>query len=425
MAPPPRSAYLPASGSQMQQVRPQFAQQQRDPSLILPPLKTMTGTRSPPQTQKSGLEAMIKSIPVLTKLKFLEQVSHPLLNPSVTSPAFEIRGAILAVEGLNPDSIWNLTNSLAEQLEKDGKFTVRIFGGPDPYEFLRNHGSSNSMDESKPPTTVESVLAIITQWHRISKEMTDYITTRPKLIKFNTTSLERLADTHMTDRAPDSAVSPRTISKAAELSLASPMPPFLASDTSIGSAAAQPQSERTSARRTPPSPPPVSQAPLPSLANANASVMANENPSPAEAHPPIPFHSPIPIALIPHYQLTTVDSGAMALPILDAYSPHSHWQWLASLYRGCVGADVTVVVEDVHDGGSHGGSNPRSNVSGSGLGAEGMQEGVEVRLQDARAIVVRLQIGGLGDGMALAGEGWEKAKRRVGFEVEEFLRAGR
>ena len=126
----------------------------------------------------------------------------------------------------------------------------------------------------------------------------------------------------------------------------------------------------------------------------------------------------------------------MSVPILDNYSPHSHWQWLASLYRGCVSADVTVVVEDIHDsavagagahraissGGNNGnGNNPRSSVSVSGGEAQGLQEGVEVRLQDARAIVVRFGL----EGMALAGEGWEKAKRRVGFEVEEFLRTGR
>jgi HMG box factor len=361
----------------------------------------MTGTRSPPDTPKSGLEAMIKSIPVLTKLKFLEQVSHPLSAPSPSSPPFETRGAILAIEGLNPDSIWNLTNSLAELLEKDSKFAVRIFGGPDPYEFLRNHRNSSTVttpaNHNTEPITVETFLAVIAQWHRISKEMTDYITTKPRLIKFNTTGLERAGDHPMSDvqRTPDSAVSPRTMSKAADLSLQSPMPPHLASGI-----IAPP--ERTSPRRTPPTPPPPAPIPV---------VEATTSPPPPPPHASNPNSNPIPIALIPHYQLTTVDSGAMALPILDAYSPHSHWQWLASLYRGCIGADVTVVVEDVHDGG-------RGNLGEK----EVMQEGVEVRLQDARAIVVRL---GLGDTQGeCLGEGWEKAKRRVGFEVEEFLRGG-
>lgn len=428
MAPPPRSAYPPASGAQMQQVRPQYAQHHRDPSLVLPPLKTRTGTRSPLERQKSSLEVMIKAIPVLTKLKFLEQVSPPLSSPSVASSPFEIRGAILAVEGLNPDSIWNMTNSLAEVLEKDGKFAVRIFRGPDPYEFLRNHRNSNSNSngtstDCDKPITVETFLDFIARWHRISKEMTDFITTKPSLIKFNTTGLERSGDTHMNDsqRAPDSAVSPRTISKAADLSLASPMPPYLASGTSAVPTTTRP--ERTSRRRTPPTPPPP-QASLPLPANARV-VDVTSSPTQAQARTKQSVPSPIPIALVPHYQLTTIDSGARALPILDAYSPHSHWQWLASLYRGCVGADVTVVVEDVYDNGSNMGNYPRSSISGSGLGAEAMQEGVEVRLQDERAIVVRFQIGGLGDGMALAGEGWEKAKRRVGFEIEEFLRAGR
>lgn len=79
-----------------------------------------------------------------------------------------------------------------------------------------------------------------------------------------------------------------------------------------------------------------------------------------------------------------------------------------------MGPDVSVIVEDVNEG-----INPDSSISGSGDGS--VPEGVEVRLQDARAIVVRLAL----DARTLAGEGWEKAKRRVGFEVEEFFRSGR
>ena len=431
MGPPSRNAYQPSTAPQMQHIRSQFAQQPRDPSLVLPPLKTVTGSGPPSQHRKSGVEAMIKSISVMNKLKFLDQITHPLSPPSVASPPYETRGAILAVEGLNADSVWNLTNSLAEQLERDGKFAVQIFGGPNPYKFTRDRytrGSDGNPDSQ--PLTVENFLAIIAEWHRISKEMTEYITTKPTVIKFNTAGLDR-QDTHMSDapreRVPDSAVSPRTLSKAADLSLVSPMPIHSAPPLSNTN---NKQPNRTSTRRTPPTPPPPPPPPPAAASPPKASLPSPPNSS-TQSSPSL-----IPIALIPHYQLTTVDIGAMSVPILDNYSPHSHWQWLASLYRGCVSADVTVVVEDIHDsavagagahraissGGNNGnGNNPRSSVSVSGGEAQGLQEGVEVRLQDARAIVVRFGL----EGMALAGEGWEKAKRRVGFEVEEFLRTGR
>jgi HMG box factor len=382
---------------------------------------------------------MIKSLSVMNKLKFFDQISHPLSAPSTASPPFETQGAIVAIEGLSADSVWNLTNSLAEQLEKDGKFAVKIFDGPNPYKFNGDsytRGSNSSTDSQ--PLTVESFLATIGEWHRISREMTEYITTKPTAIRFNTTVLDR-QDTHMSDapreQPPDTAVSPRTLRKAADLSLVSPMP-HLSGPASSSTNSKQPAERTSPPRRTPPTPPPPPPPP-PTAAPPKASLPSPPNSS-ANSSPSL-----IPIALIPHYQLTTVDIGSMSVPILDNYSPHSHWQWLASLYRGCVGADITVVVEDIHDAavaaagsgasfgahpshsnsnsGSGNGNNSRSSISGNGGEAQGLQEGVEVRLQDARAIIVRFGL----EGMALAGEGWEKAKRRVGFEVEEFLRAGR
>jgi HMG box factor, other len=366
---------------------------------------------------------MVKSIPALNKIKFLTQISPSLANPSIASPPFEIRGAILAVEGLDPASVWNMTNSLAEQLERDEKFAVRIFGGPDPYEFIRkSRGVSDDI-----LMTMETFLGVISQWHRISKEMVEYITTKPKQIEFKRTELEQRVENHDTvmtearaERAPESAISPMTMTKAADLPLASPMPQLPTSAPSkTDEALNMPASilpERTSPRRTPPTPPPQ-----PPRVQSPPHSATKQNPPPTSVALTHSRHTStshetqtlIPIALIPHYQLTTVDSSAIVLPITDAYSPLSHWQWLATLWRGCVGPDVSVVVEDVSEA-----TNPRSSMS-VGPGTEAMAaEGVEVRLQDARAIVVRLGL----DARVLEGEGWDKAKRRVGFEVEEFLR---
>lgn len=109
---------------------------------------------------------------------------------------------------------------------------------------------------------------------------------------------------------------------------------------------------------------------------------------------------PIRIALISRYQLTTTDSHACMTPIRDSYGPMDHWQWMASLWRGCVGPDITVVIRDCEQEEieKFGGGNP-----------------VENRLDDAMTLVVRRAAGS-------SGSIEEKALRRVGFEVEEFLR---
>lgn len=134
-----------------------------------------------------------------------------------------------------------------------------------------------------------------------------------------------------------------------------------------------------------------------------------------------------------------------------------HWQWGATLWRNVVGADITVAVQGsapplsivageevanetgtgtgtgtmgtgkVGDRGKEvakqmgtengGGERDRKrkapgSVSGSsGASAAGMA--VEVRLEDARAVIVRGEIGG---GVAVG------ALRRVGFEIGEWVR---
>ena len=125
---------------------------------------------------------------------------------------------------------------------------------------------------------------------------------------------------------------------------------------------------------------------------------ASEDGSASPELSPTP-RNPIPIALVPRYQLTTADLYACAIPINDAYAPLDHWQWMASLWRACVGPDVTVYIRECE----------KEEVDRYGGGSP-----VEVRLQDARTLVVRRAIGS-------PREIDEKALKRVGFEVEDFL----
>ena len=150
------------------------------------------------------------------------------------------------------------------------------------------------------------------------------------------------------------------------------------------------------------------------------------------------------------------------MPIDDNFSPPAHWQWFATLWRGSVGPDITIVIRGIDEEPSDGSdvSKPAAlaNIPGSANtnGQSGRDRlpsaassqshsggtGVEIRLHDSRAVIVKTGIVGSttpsttapgGDEKAqdktmTAGqqakemENWEKAKRRVGFEVEEFLR---
>lgn len=134
----------------------------------------------------------------------------------------------------------------------------------------------------------------------------------------------------------------------------------------------------------------------PSDGESDYSSSSNRN-TPAET--PTPGPDSIPIALVPRYQLTTADTYACSIPLFDSYRPLDHWQWMATLWRACVGPDVTVYIRECErdELARYGGGNP-----------------VEVRLNDARTVVVRRP-------MSSPGELEEKALKRVGFEIEDYL----
>ncbi|PYH96261.1 hypothetical protein BO71DRAFT_417980 [Aspergillus ellipticus CBS 707.79] len=108
--------------------------------------------------------------------------------------------------------------------------------------------------------------------------------------------------------------------------------------------------------------------------------------------------STVPVALVPRYQLTTADAFACSVPIGDSYAPLDHWQWMASLWRACVGPDITVYIRECE-------KEELERLGGNP---------VEIRLQDARTIVVRRAT-------SSPSELEEKSLKRVGFEIEDFL----
>lgn len=105
----------------------------------------------------------------------------------------------------------------------------------------------------------------------------------------------------------------------------------------------------------------------------------------------------IPLALVLWYQLTTADTYACSVPISDLYRLLDHWQWMATLWRGCVGPDITVYIcEREKDELEPLGGNP-----------------VNICLHEARTVVVQKAAGSKGLG--------EEVLRQVGSEIKGVL----
>lgn len=67
-------------------------------------------------------------------------------------------------------------------------------------------------------------------------------------------------------------------------------------------------------------------------------VLSSSSVKPKDHKPKI-----LPIALLPAgFSLTTSDDFARRVPITDEYAPVDHWQWMATLWRGIIGPDVTI-----------------------------------------------------------------------------------
>ena len=109
---------------------------------------------------------------------------------------------------------------------------------------------------------------------------------------------------------------------------------------------------------------------------------------------------PLPVVILQHYQLFTCNSWACRIHVEDAYGAPEHWQWIATLWRGIIGPDITIYVKDAN--------------------TEEMAKEKDVELrEDIRAIVVRREK----RPGPLQGDVEDKGLRRLGFEVGEWIRS--
>lgn len=288
--------------------------------------------------QASGildLEPAAGLFTAIEKLHAIRKICKPL--PALPTPGAQTRGAVIAIEGEDRDTVTQLVEGLAENLKHTGeRVDIQIITEADDLEL------SDSTNHPDRHILTSQLLLSLSKWHRISSSVRSIVLKTPP-------TFQPESSTTATPAGPSE--SPPTLSPNSSTNFPNP-------------------------------------GLLPSAPSPSASSTAND---PSSANK-------VPIVLFNRYILTRSDLLSR-LPLAsegDNITPLQHWQWLASLWRGCVGADMTIVIKIVE-----------------GTGATvGRQEEVETR-DDARILVVK----------KVAGRQWsEKTIRRLGFEVSECVR---
>lgn len=101
------------------------------------------------------------------------------------------------------------------------------------------------------------------------------------------------------------------------------------------------------------------------------------------------------LVLINRYILSRSETAAVRLTP-DGLTPYAHWQWCTSIWKGCIGADVTIFVQPVPEGSALDNDAVESKESG-------------------RVIFARKTSG--------VKEWEDKVIRRLGFEIGEVIRS--
>ncbi|TKA68581.1 hypothetical protein B0A49_11472 [Cryomyces minteri] len=373
VSPPARS---PGPGLMGPPPRPGQSHQQRvmmqgpsthDPTLTLPPLQT-TGDQS------RSVEAMVMSMPYIAKVKILNQIAPSLKPPGPTSPTTGVRGGIVAVEGDDIKAVKVLVRWLQEFFEKGGEHVLRVMDGPK----VPTRGGE--------PATLDGYLNVLLEWHAHSKEMIEFITTpitatgSPPSASASIPAVAEQREAETDAENAGSIEADKETQTGIDTDTASNED---AMDTDDPTAA-------SSAR------PKATAEPAPSsTAITTIAATANANPAPTSPVRTTTPATPLtPLILLPTYALHASNSYSSHIPITDFYSPADHWQWVATLWRGIVGPDVTVYIKD--------------------CGAEEMEREKSVEVKEELKCVLLRKLRGKEVG--------ETAARRVGFEVGEWVR---
>lgn len=345
----------------------QYSQQHPHPQRSWPGPSPMTGTMPPPprpplshpQTQQQPLlhhhpneidqslnlppiqlpprqpltpQAYIMDMPWLNKLRTCSRVSPPLKSRPNNLP----RGVLIAIEGDDASSVTKVAQFLETKMKREPGNDVSLDRGPaDPPS--KEEGSK--AEGSK--VALADYINLLGEWHARCKQMVT------KLLAYGENKKKR-KEAEMAEEL----VSPRDTSRPPPLALA----------------AASTDGARNG--------------------SSGDVAMAGTEPLLADNRKPI--------MLVANYLYHATNAWACAIPIEDAYTPSDHWQWMATLWRGIVGPDLTVFVKDVE----------KSEIE--------CGKSVEV-LEGLRTVVVKRERTGKIE--------WDEGVlRRVAFEVDEWIR---
>lgn len=315
--------------------------------------------------QSRSVEAMVMSIPVVGKLNILQRVAPPIKAPSPASPSPIVRGSIVAVEGDELDATGHMLHHLESFLKRNDEFDVRVMAGPSP---------------PVPNPTIKDFLLEIAKWHTRTQEMVDFVTG----VEYQKHD-EKVKEDAAKYRAPDGrTASVSTTNEESDV------------DMEEGEVLEGSRKDAQEARKARKSALEIKKAEM-------AASIERESRRQSAAKETTPK---IPLLLVSNYILRACNSWTSELPINDAYSPADHWVWSASLWRGIVGADLTVYVKNVD-------KEMEEAVSAGGAAPETTHAKAQVDIKDeVSAIIVKREKGKVEDA----------AGRRVAFEVGEWVR---
>ncbi|KAI0878591.1 hypothetical protein GGS24DRAFT_496845 [Hypoxylon argillaceum] len=335
---------------------------------------------------------MMQKWPFLLKLEVLRSISPPLHPPGAGGPHYETRGPIIAVEGAPTAVLKEVAAVIERALSVSAEFAVRVWSedtsmaiahsSPEPHASSTveangnapENGSSNNNSSAKggPDNSgggggssngglgapaaapkkssplispIAGYVARMLKWHKTSEDLVRYVTNHPPSSPQQAGGESSSNDNNNDDSAAKEVAAGTTDSKS------------------------------------------------------NSTTATSSSSSAAPSHR-------LPIAILSDgYSLTFSDRYAGALHVNDAYRADDHWQWVATLWRGIVGADLTVYVKRTPDE-AHGG--------GAGSGNSGSNNS-SVEIAGPGVMVIRVSDGGRVD---------EKLERRLGFEIAEWVRGG-
>ncbi|KAI9865604.1 MAG: hypothetical protein M1824_002345 [Vezdaea acicularis] len=174
MGPPPRPPYTSTS------------------SVTLPPIRTSPLSSPFDGTQPRSIEAMIKTIPVINKIRLLSKVSPPLAAPSTSPPNPKPRGCIVAIDGEDESCIATVTAYLEKTLRTSGECAIHNLAEPKPDTPRERTTLSPNSPASVPlagypprhietprNSSIHAYLLEISEWHALTPSLISYITRAP------------------------------------------------------------------------------------------------------------------------------------------------------------------------------------------------------------------------------------------------------